>query len=59
MKNILKIGALMILVQGCGPIADPVEQQCEQQGGEWVCSQDAPGGRERCWCDIAPEGDPS
>lgn len=59
MKNILKIGALMILVQGCGPIADPVEQQCEQQGGEWVCDDSVGPAGSRCWCDIAAEGDPS
>lgn len=43
------------LLSACGPVAGPVEEQCEEQGGEWLCDENTPGGRERCWCDIAPE----
>lgn len=58
MKNIVCIIVASVIVAACGPVAPTIEEQCETQGGEWVCSPDAPGA-ERCWCDIAPEGEPS
>lgn len=55
MKIVACIIVASVIVAACGPVAPPIEEQCETQGGEWVCA-DGPGA-ERCWCDIAPEGD--